>query len=443
MSTAIETSSAQISEWKVVKGGLVVGAGILAGQALGFLRQATIAYLLGTGPQADAIAVAFAPVDLWFAVLSTAVIFGFGPLLAARDRAAMGPAFRDLVRPVAGLALVATALFLLLADGIVGLLAPGLEPGTAALAARLLRTTALAIPAVSWSTLFTALLYSERKFTFPAFHQAVVNLCTIATAVLLDARYPAFGFAAGYAAGAWLQLGAAYVISRRTLRLRLRSGERVKPWTLLAGPTPVLCYSALIGLNPIVTRALASTFGSGATAAFDYCLKLVGVPLALLVIPLSSSLLTEIAPFRMLHDRRAAWGAIRRAAVATALASTAIVFLMHWLGPWVVALLFERGRFSAASTSTVSGILSGFFPVLAAWSVLDVMSRSLFSLSRSWIPILAATLALVVNALLSALVPMRSIQGVGLGAVVGFVAAAALVAAHLWKVGRSSPLSRD
>jgi putative peptidoglycan lipid II flippase len=315
-------------------------------------------------------------------------------------------------------------------------LAPGLPPETAKLAAHLLRITALAIPAVSWSTLFTALLYSERKFAFPAFHQSVVNLSTIAAALLVsshEAHHSAFGFAAGYAVGAWLQLAAAHGISRRILRPRSPIAEPAKLRPLLAQPAPVLCYSILIGLNPVVTRALASTFGPGATAAFDYSLKMLGVPLALLVVPLSSSLLSEIAPFRLRSDRRAAIGAIGRAAVWTALASTAIVLLMTALAPWLVALLFERGRFSAVSTSMVSSILSGFLPALVAWSVLDVISRSLFSLGSHRIPILAAALALGVNLLLSVLGAIRSvsIHWIGLGAVVGFFAAAALMVAGL------------
>ncbi len=427
MSTVVE-SPVRISERKVLQGGLVVGAGLLAGQALGFVRQAAIAYLLGTGSQADAIAVAFAPVDLWWAVLSTTLIFGLGPMLAARQPAP----FQDLQRQVIRIALASTAVFLLFAPWIVAALAPGLPAETAALATRLLRITALAIPAVAWSCLLTTLLYSERRFAFPAFHQGTINLCTIVTAVALEAHnHSATGFAVGYAAGAWIQLAAAHWIARRSVLARPYATAAIDWSKLLAGPAPVLCYATLIGLNPIVTRALASTHGPGATAAFDYCLKLVGVPLALLVIPLSSSLLTEIARFRLVQDRRAALGDITRAAVLTALGAAVIVSLMMSLSPWVVALLFERGRFSAASTSTVTSILSGFFPILIAWSVVDVISRSLFALGRPRAPIAAAALALVINLAFSTLAPRLSIHWIGAGAILGFTAAAGLMIFHL------------
>ncbi len=428
-SPALETP-APISEWKIVKGGLVVAVGVVAGQALGFIRHATLAYLLGTGPQADAVAVAFAPVDLLWAVLSTVLIFGYGPLLAARD--APGVAFyEDLARPVVRLAFVAAVTFVVLGKGIVRVLAPGLPAETAALAAHLLWITALAVPAIAWSTLFTALLYSERRFAFPAFHHGMVNLCIIVAALLLDRRIGPYGFAAGYAVGAWTQLAGAWWMSRRLLRSRPAGAPPAKRATFLAQPAPVMIYSVVIPLVPVVTRALASTFGPGATAAFDYSLKLVGVPLAWLVIPLSSSLLSEIAPYRARVDRFAAVLAIRRAAIATALAAGAIVLLLAALGPWTVALLFERGRFTAASTATVSAILTGFAPVLVAWSVLDIISRSLFVLGRSQAPVLAAAVALLANALISTLAPISSVGAIGVGAVVGFSAAAVLVAFYL------------
>lgn len=426
MSTVVE-SPVRISERKVLQGGLVVGAGLLAGQALGFVRQAVIAYLLGTGSQADAIAVAFAPVDLWWAVLSTTLIFGLGPLLASQPAP-----FQDLRRQVLRVALASTAVFLLFAPGIVAMLAPGLPAETAALATRLLRITALAIPAVAWSCLLTTLLYSERRFAFPAFHQGTINLCTILAALALESHnHTSTGFAVGYVAGAWIQLAAAHWIARRSVLARPYAPAAIDWSRLLAGPAPVLCYAALIGLNPVVTRALASTHGPGATAAFDYCLKLVGVPLALLVVPLSSSLLTEIAQFRLVEDRRNALGAITRAAVLTALGAAVVVFVMRSLSPWVVALLFERGQFSATSTSTVTSILSGFFPILIAWSVVDVVSRSLFALGRPRAPIAAAALALVINVAFSTFAPRLAIHWIGAGAILGFVAAAGFMIFHL------------
>ncbi len=417
-----------ISERKILEGGLVVAVVILAGQALGFIRQATIAYLLGTGAQADALAVGIAPVDLWWSVVATTVIFGFGPLLAAGDRRLT---VGVLARPVLAVSISATTLLLLFAETAVRIFGPGLAPATAATAAALLRCAGLAIPAVSASTLFTALLYSERRFAFAAFHQGTVSIATIAAAVTLHKWLGPFGFAAGYAGGAWLQLALAWAISRPILRQRgavACPSTRTVPWS---APLSVLCYSAFIGMNPAVTRALASTFGAGAAVGFDYSLKLIGVPLALLVSPVSSSLLSEIAPFRLRRDGRIAMGTVGKAAMVTFLLSTLVVAFLLTFGPRLIALLFERGRFTDASTLTVRSILTGFCPVLIAWSVLDVVSRSLFSLGRPRIPILCAAMALAINVALSRFGAIGSLSSVGVPTVIGFLAGSAVAVAYV------------
>lgn len=437
MSATLAGSAPRISEWKVFRGGLVVAAGLMAGQALGFVRHAFIAYLLGTGRRADSISVAFVPVDLLWAVLSTAVVFGFGPVLAENRRREVGPCFVGLARLLLRPVLIFTAAAILLAGPAVKLLAPGLSRESAEAAAALLRVTLLAIPALAGSALFTALLYSERRFTVPALHQSVVNLATIAAAAVWAQGLGPFAFAAGFVAGAWIQLAAVWWNARDLVRREAETAGPADWWFVFREPLPVLVYSILVGLNAVVARAFASTFGVGATAGFDYSLRLLGVPLALLVVPLSSSLLSEIARFRSQHDSGAALRAIRKAALLTGVLAGALTAIVVLYAPWIVSLLFERGSFTAISTATVAAILRGFFPALVAWSVMDVLSRSLFSLGRTYVPLAAAGMCLLVNTTVCAEAPIRSITGIGFGSIAGFAAGAAIVAIHLWRLRRT------
>jgi putative peptidoglycan lipid II flippase len=199
----------------------------------------------------------------------------------------------------------------------------------------------------------------------------------------------------------------------------------------------VLGYSGLIGLMPMAARALASTLGSGATAAFDYCLRILGVPLALLVTPLSSSLLAEITRLRRLGDEDGAGAVIRKAAGWAVLASAAAAALLLVMGPRLVAAAFERGRFDAASTAMVSSMLAGLAPALIAWSVLDVISRSLFPLGKLVPPLLAAALALTVTCALSIAVPAPAVRWVGVPVTIGFLTGAVVVASQVWRIGRA------
>ena len=434
MSASISTS-AHISDWKVVKGSLVVGAGLLTGQALGFIRHATVAYLLGTGPSADALAVAFVPVDFLWSILSTAVVFGFGPMFAGAAQNAGAVRFRGLALALARYAVLFSGVGLLLAWPAVRILGPGLSSSTAGSAVLLFRITILAIPALAGSALFTALLYGERRFTVAAFHQSVVNVFTIVWALEFHRHFGPAAVAVGYVTGAWFQCGLMWWHTRPILsgygRGRYETADSGSgPAPLIGRLVPVLSYAILVNLNAVVTRAFASTFGVGAVAGFDYSLRLLNVPLALLVVPLSSSLLSEIASCR--GDRAGvAYRAMRRMALLTGLAAAAVAFAMSAGASWFVALLFERGSFSSLSTATVSAILTGFAPSLLAWSALELLSRSFFALGKPNAPIVAAGVALLVNAGGCSELPIREVSGIGVPAVLGFFAAALIVAFHL------------
>jgi len=70
-----------------VRGGLTIGAGIVAGSIVGFVRVALTAYLLGTHSQADALAVAVGPLDALNSVLINTMVFAFVPMLTERQGA--------------------------------------------------------------------------------------------------------------------------------------------------------------------------------------------------------------------------------------------------------------------------------------------------------------------------------------------------------------------
>ena len=70
-----------------MRGGLTIGAGIIAGNIIGFVRVALTAYLLGTHSQADSLAVAVGPLDALNSVLINTMVFAFVPMLTARQGA--------------------------------------------------------------------------------------------------------------------------------------------------------------------------------------------------------------------------------------------------------------------------------------------------------------------------------------------------------------------
>src|SRR5437867_4434594 len=82
---SLESKVARAAGSPLVRGGLIIVAGIVTGSILGFFRVALTAYLLGTQGAADLLAVAIGPIDTINQSLISMIIFAFVPMLTGRS----------------------------------------------------------------------------------------------------------------------------------------------------------------------------------------------------------------------------------------------------------------------------------------------------------------------------------------------------------------------
>jgi putative peptidoglycan lipid II flippase len=413
-----------------VRGGITIGAGIVIGNVFGFVRVAVTAYFLGTHAKADELAVAISPVDTLNSVLINTMVFAFVPMLMLREGADRTALFRTASRIFAYIFGSLTALVVLTAPLLIQVLAPGLLPEQHVVAANILRISSLSTLAAGSTAIYSALLFTQRRFGPSAFNQACLNIFTIAGAVSLWKVAGIYGFAIGYTVGAFVQFLVVYFPARG---IAGPPGARLQatPWReLLAKPGAFIIYAALISLNLIVTRAHATETGSGMAAAFDYCMRCVNVVIAYLVSPVSNSLLPEIARLGARNRSREAVRIIEKTTLLIAGAAVAAcIFGIAFRRP-VIALLFQRGNFTAQSTQLVSGVFLGFAPSIVGWALLEITSRSLFALNRPWLPLGAAAIPVLFNLVFSAVMRAHGLtqpQYVGLGASCGLLLAFAVL----------------
>ena len=415
-----------------MRGGLTIGAGIVAGNIIGFVRLALTAYLLGTHSQADSLAVAVGPLDALNSVLINTMVFAFVPMLTERQGADRTVLFLKLNRWFAWLFSLLTLAIVLSAPWLIAVLAPGLDPRYYRTSVAILRIAAFSIMAAGSAAINCALLYTDRRFAPFAFYQACLNVFTIAGAVSLWRVLGVYGFAIGYAVGAWAQFAVVHFCAHAGLETRNLPPSKVHWREILGRPLAVSLYAVSLALNIVFTRAWATHIGPGMAAALDYCMRGVGVPLAFLVSPISNSLLPEIARLRSQLRLRQAFRLIDRTLGLAALAAVAGCGVALAFREPVIAILFQRGNFTAESTSLVSTVFLGLAPCLIGWSLLELTGRALFALDRPALALGASFIPVLVNVALTLWLHSLQPQLIGLGASVGFMAGflALFAAAH-------------
>ncbi len=424
---ALESAVTRAVENPLVRGGLTLAGGILVGNVIGFLRVALTAYLLGTHSRADSLAVGLGPVDTVNSVLTNSMLFAFVPMLTAHAGANRVALLLKLRGAFVWVFVAIAVCVIAAAPWLMRVLAPGLDPQAFRTAVNILRILSISTTAAGIAALYSAWLYTDRRFAPTAFYQASLNLFTILAAVSLWKIVGVYAFAIGYSAGACAQLAIVSYVGRRQLRIPDLPRCDLRWRDILGKPAFFLVYAAGLGLNITFTRAYATQAGPGMAAALDYCTRCVGVPLALLVQPFSNSLLPEIARLKNLFRLREAGRLIGRTVALAALAAVAICSLALVFRHVGIMLLFQRGSFTAESTDLVSAVFLGLGPSLVGWSLIEIFSRSLFALDHRWPQVIAAFIPVLVNVTVTFRLGLSQPYWIGAGASFGTMAGFAIL----------------
>ncbi|MEU0333257.1 lipid II flippase MurJ [Streptomyces sp. NPDC006193] len=380
----------------------LITAGLsVAAALLGLVRDQSLARLFGAGQDTDAFLVAwtvpeFAATLLIEDGLAFALIPTFSRALARRAQGAPGDPVRSLVvgtlpRLALGFAAVG-ALLALAAPQFVAALAPGLPDP--ALAADCTRVTASCVLSFGLAGYCSAALRAHRRFLAPAAIYIAYNIGIVTAMYTLGGRWGVRSAAFGVAAGGCLMVLVQVPSLVRELRRRRPGIADAKAvaeahsmdLTLLA---TVLLFALCRQSQVLIERFLASGLPSGAISHLNYAQKVAQIPMTL-----STMLCTVTFPVvaRALADgdTERARGRVERdlalAACLVLLGTAAVVAC----APQLIALLFQRGAFTAEDTAATADVMRVYAAGLLGQTLTGVLVRSYFSAGRAaWYPVAA------------------------------------------------------
>ncbi|MBI1238032.1 MAG: murein biosynthesis integral membrane protein MurJ [Alphaproteobacteria bacterium] len=395
-----------------------VGVFTLLSRVLGFARDIVIAGVIGTGPVADAWAVAFRFPNLFRRVVGEGAFnAAFVPLYAKRlegegEPAATYFAERILAVLLAGL-LTLTVILLVAMPWIMLAYAPGFndDPEKSALATTLTQVALPYLLFMSLCALYAGILNTHGRFGWAAGVQALLNVVLLAALGIVWALdRPAIGAAQWGHALAWGVSAAGlaqflmlvYASGRDKVRLRLRrprlDGE-VRRFFVLAFPGII---AGGISQISIFIATVIATLEDGGPALLYYADRIYQFPLGLVGVAMGIVLLPAIS--RHLRGGRADlaqhWQnrGIEFAMLLTLPAAVALVVIAQ---P-IVATLFERGAFTAEDSAAVASILMVFGIGLPAFILNKVLTPAFFAREDTATPMRFAVATLILDVALSA-----------------------------------------
>ena len=389
----------------------VVGLAVLCSRVLGLAREQIFAALFGGGRVMDAFTIAFRIPNLLrdlFAegALSTAFVTVFSRTAALQGTAA---AWRlaDKVATLTAVSLSAiTVTGIATAPWLVAALAPGFDPGKAALTVTLTRIMYPFILLVSLAALVMGMLNARNVFGMPAMASSFFNLGSIVSGVLLgywlDPHFGAraiLGLAIGTLVGGTLQL----VVQLPALR---RAGHSFHPdfqWrdpgvrSILRLMGPSVIAASTTQLNVLVNSVFASQLGDGPTFWLTVAFRLMQLPLGIFGVALGTVALPLLARMAATGNTEAFRSELARGMRLTFLMTIPSSIGLMVLAEPIISVLYQHGRFGAHETAESAAALRLYAIGLCGYAALKVLVNAFYALERRRTPMLVSFLAVGLN----------------------------------------------
>jgi putative peptidoglycan lipid II flippase len=416
-------ANAQDETRSVVKAAGVIGAATFSSRILGFVRDMVLANLFGATPAADAFFVAYRVPNLLRELFAEgSMSSAFIPVFTEyqtqksnRDAWELASAvFTTLLTIVTGI----TILGVILASGIVWLLAPGFHDDPAKLGMTTLLTRIMFpyLIFISLAALAMGILNSMRAFAAPAFSPVFFNIFIIGCAYFLSPimAEPIHGVAIGVVAGGAAQ----FAMQLPGLRRRgMLFGFRFAPGHPGVRRIGVLMVPSLLGLsvtqiNITVSTILASFFAGGPTYLF-YGMRLIQFPLGIFGVALATAILPTLSAQAArgdLDELRKTLGFGLRMILFIIL--PAMLGLMLLRQP-IIHLFFEHGTFTAHDTAETALAVLCYSVGLWAFGGVRIIVSAFYSLQDTRTPAITAAIAVAANLVFSLLL-MSSLGAAGL-----------------------------
>lgn len=418
-----------------------VAAGILVTRVLGYVRERVFAHYFGNSTAADAFRAALRIPNVIRNLLGEGTLSAsFIPVYAAFEGRGDREAARAVAGSVLGLLLVTTGLLavagIAAAPAITTAVAAGFDESTRRLTIVLVRILFPMTGLMVVSGWALGVLNTHQRFFLPYAAPALWNVAGIVAlvgaatwlvtpALPVDERFHrlALALAWGTVVGAILQVAVQIPTCWRllgTVSLRptlAHAGTR----DVLRAWTPVVLGAGVAQVSGLIETQLGSFAGAGAVASLGYAQLVQTLPISLFGVSVAAASLPALS-----QDAAASGaGEALRARLAAGFRRVSFfvipsAFAFVALGPVIVALLFQTGRFGATDAQLVGAVLAAYGIGLLGHASAKLLASGFYALRDTRTPVRVSVTSLVVSTA-CAIVLLRPLGpvGIALGASTG------------------------
>src|ERR1700759_5589796 len=400
-----------------------VGGYTLLSRLTGFARDIMLAAILGAGPVAEAVFVAFGLRNHFRAIFAEGAFHAaFVPAYAhvhGEKGEVSAKLFADRIFTLLFLSqvilLVVAWLFM---PEAMTILAPGFseDPEQRRLAIELTRITFPYLLLITMVTLYGGMLNVMHRFASAAAASIFLNISMMAT-LALAAWFPTPGHAAAW--GVLISGFLQYFLLAGDLARHgglprfapLRLDEDVRAFFRAIGPATLGSMGTQVAI--FADTIIATFLPAGALSALYYAERLYQLPIGVIGIAIGTVLLPEMSRRITAGDEAGAMASQRRAFEFTLLATVPFVAAFLTVSDVLMPAVFARGAFTKADAAAAGATLAAYAIGLIPFVTIRSAVSAFYARKNTATPVKASLTGLTVNLVLK-VVLMGSLAQVGL-----------------------------
>ena len=413
---------------RIVKNTYILGLGTLSSRILGFIRDILIANFFGTTGILEAFIVSFRLPNIFRSIFAE----GFSDSVATPvlseyqdNKERMFEIGNHLISLFMVVLFVATILGIIFAKVLVTIIAPGFLAETFKfnLAVSFTRITFIYLFLIGISANIVSLLYSLKKFFIPAINPIFLNISFIIGIIFFSKFYENYILIICVVVAGFLQVIFPFIFLKRegfvfkfNFFKSLKESEVIRMLKLFI---PRIWASIVYHLSVFIDTmfsSLVSIVGQGALASVYYANRLIQLPFALVALSISRVAIVDLSAY---HKK----GNMDDFKKLFVFSFQNIIFFIVPLVSFflftskdIINVIFARGKFDANSLSMTASVLFFYSFGLFFFCGIKLLVNSFYALKDTTLPAKIATISLVINIILSAILmfPLK-IGGVALG----------------------------
>ena len=386
----------------IFRGTIVILAVSIIAKFASFISEAVMAAYLGTTVQSDAFYMVSGIQQVLYPMLSVGIWKVFLPLykekIAKKEEDQANNLANKVITIFTLISIIFAFVIFVFSDIVVAVIAPGFTGDTKSICSQLVRISAPLYIFILVSAIYASMLQAHNKFFGSKVREVISHIPSIVAAIFF---YHRFG----------IEAMAISLVVASLLRFLIELpfvdwGYRYKPdlklkdqnLAIMGKRLPAAFLSeGVVQINTLVDKTMASSLSTGAISSLNYGSKLMNVVSGLLSSAIATALFPQMVELIALNKReelnRLMTKILNIFAVLMIPASLACLLFSKPL----VTAVFQRGAFTADSTSQTAAIFAGYCVGLFFIACNSILSNVFFGHGDTRTPLIASTVNLGAN----------------------------------------------